>query len=121
MVRELTITIIAVNMRNKVMIIGQTTALNYLFFYYWDTFQSLSFKPFYFSIVRYNDQQPFINHADNHCLTVNFHVMETLKNIKTELHHVFVDGDAKSWEIAHVLVLLDIPLMFVVLLICQFV
>ena len=47
--------------------------------------------------------------------------METLKNIKTELHHVFVDGDAKSWEIAHILVLLDIPLMFIVLLICHFV
>jgi hypothetical protein len=47
--------------------------------------------------------------------------METLKNIKTELHHVFVDGDAKSQEIAHVLALLDIPLIFIVLLICHFV
>ena len=47
--------------------------------------------------------------------------METLKNIKTELHHVFVDGDASSYQIAHILVLLDIPLLFAVLLICHFV
>lgn len=47
--------------------------------------------------------------------------METLKNLKNDLYHVFVDGDAKSQQLARVLVLLDIPLMFVVLLVCHFV
>lgn len=47
--------------------------------------------------------------------------MKTLKNIKSELKHVFVKGDATSHQIAHILVLLDIPLMVVVLLICHFV
>jgi hypothetical protein len=47
--------------------------------------------------------------------------METLKNLRDDLHHVFIDGDAKSQQLARVLVLLDIPLMFVVLLVCHFV
>ncbi len=47
--------------------------------------------------------------------------METLKNLKNDLHHVFIDGDAKSQQLARVLMLLDIPLMFVVLLVCHFV
>jgi hypothetical protein len=47
--------------------------------------------------------------------------METLKNIKTDLHHVFVDGDAKNQELARVFILLDIPLLLVILIICHFV
>ena len=48
--------------------------------------------------------------------------MKTLvKNLKTDLYHVFVMGDAKSQELAHVLVLMDVPLMFLVLIICHFV
>jgi hypothetical protein len=47
--------------------------------------------------------------------------METLKNLKNDLHHVFIDGDAKSQQLARVFMLLDIPLMFVVLLVCHFV
>lgn len=48
--------------------------------------------------------------------------MKTIfSNLKSELYHVFVMGDAKSQELAHVLVLMDIPLMFIVLLICHFV
>ena len=47
--------------------------------------------------------------------------METLKNLKNDLHHVFVDGDAKSQQMARILVLLDIPLVCVVLIICHLV
>jgi hypothetical protein len=47
--------------------------------------------------------------------------METLEDIKNDLHHVFIDGDAKSQQIARVLVLLDIPLVFAILIICHFV
>ena len=47
--------------------------------------------------------------------------METLKHIKDDFHHVFVDGDAKSQELARVFVILDIPLLFAILLICHFV
>ena len=47
--------------------------------------------------------------------------MKTLKNIKEDLHHVFVDGDAKSQQLARVLVILDIPLLFALLIICHFV
>jgi hypothetical protein len=47
--------------------------------------------------------------------------METLKNLGNDLHHVFIDGDAKSQQLARVFMLLDIPLLFVVLLICHFV
>jgi hypothetical protein len=47
--------------------------------------------------------------------------METLKELKDDLHHVFIDGDAKSQQLAHVFMLLDIPLMVVVLLVCHFV
>ncbi len=47
--------------------------------------------------------------------------METIEDIKNDLHHVFIDGDAKSQQIARVFVLLDIPLVFVILIICHFV
>ena len=47
--------------------------------------------------------------------------METLKNLKNDLHHVFIDGDAKSQQLARVFMLLDIPLMIIVLLVCHFV
>jgi len=47
--------------------------------------------------------------------------MKTLENIKNDLHHVFVDGDAKSPQIARILVLLDIPLLLAILVICHFV
>lgn len=47
--------------------------------------------------------------------------METLEDIKNDLHHVFIDGDAKSQQLARVLVLLDIPLVFLILIICHFV
>ena len=47
--------------------------------------------------------------------------METMKNLKNDLHHVFIDGDAKSQQLARVFMLLDIPLMVVVLLVCHFV
>jgi len=47
--------------------------------------------------------------------------METLRNIKTDFYHVFVDGDAKSQELARVFVLLDIPLLCAILLSCHFV
>lgn len=47
--------------------------------------------------------------------------METLKNIKNDFQHVFVEGNAKSHELARVFVILDIPLLFTVLLICHFV
>jgi hypothetical protein len=47
--------------------------------------------------------------------------MKTLENIKSELQHVFVKGDATSYQLAHILVLLDIPLMVLVLLVCHFV
>jgi len=47
--------------------------------------------------------------------------MKTLKNLKNDLHHVFIDGDAKNAQLTRVFMLLDIPLMFVVLLVCQFV
>jgi|GEM_PF-1138146 len=47
--------------------------------------------------------------------------METLKNLENDLHHVFIDGDAKSQQLARVFMLLDIPLMVIVLLVCHFV
>jgi|KBSMisStandDraft_5_1062788.scaffolds.fasta_scaffold6818437_1 hypothetical protein len=47
--------------------------------------------------------------------------METLKDIKSELQHVFVEGDATSQQMAHILVLMDIPLMLLVLVVCHFV
>jgi len=47
--------------------------------------------------------------------------MKTLKNLKNDLHHVFIDGDAKSVQLARVFMLLDIPLMVIVLLVCHFV
>jgi hypothetical protein len=47
--------------------------------------------------------------------------MKTLKNIKDDLHHVFIDGDAKSQQLARVLVILDIPLLFAVLIFCRFI
>jgi hypothetical protein len=47
--------------------------------------------------------------------------MGTLKKIKTDFHHVFVDGDAKNQELARVFVLLDIPLLCAILIICHFV
>jgi hypothetical protein len=47
--------------------------------------------------------------------------MEALKNLKNDLHHVFVDGDAKSQQMARILVLLDIPLVFAVLILCHLV
>lgn len=40
----------------------------------------------------------------------------TLNNIKTDLYHVFVEGNAKSQELARVFVLLAIPFMSVVFL-----
>ncbi|MGZ3763577.1 MAG: hypothetical protein ACXVB0_14465 [Mucilaginibacter sp.] len=45
----------------------------------------------------------------------------TIQNIKTDLYHVFVAGDAKSQELARVFLLLDIPLMLVIFAIFQFV
>ena len=47
--------------------------------------------------------------------------MEALKNLENDLHHVFIDGDAKSQQLARVFMLLDIPLMIIVLLVCHFV
>ena len=46
--------------------------------------------------------------------------METLKNLGTDFHHVFVDGDAKSQQLARVLVLLDIPFLITVI-VCHFI
>ncbi len=45
--------------------------------------------------------------------------MKTLVNIKSDLQHVFVEGNAKSQEIARVALLLDIPLIFLILLIIR--
>jgi hypothetical protein len=47
--------------------------------------------------------------------------MKTLKNLANDFHHVFVDGDAKSTQMARVLVWLDIPLICVVLILCRLV
>jgi hypothetical protein len=47
--------------------------------------------------------------------------MKTLKDLQNDFHHVFVDGDAKSQQLARILVLLDIPLVFAVLIICHLV
>ena len=48
--------------------------------------------------------------------------METaVKNIKNDFQHVFVEGNAKSQELARVLILLDIPLMIMILYFCHFV
>jgi hypothetical protein len=47
--------------------------------------------------------------------------METaIKNLKADLYHVFVEGNAKNQEFAHVFMLLDIPLLCVVLALCFF-
>jgi len=45
--------------------------------------------------------------------------METLKNLGNDFHHVFVDGDAKSAQMARVLVWLDIPLLFAIFVLCR--
>ena len=37
--------------------------------------------------------------------------MEALKNLKDDLHHVFIDGDAKNQQLSRVFMLLDIPLL----------
>ena len=48
--------------------------------------------------------------------------METaVKNIKNDFQHVFVEGDAKSQQLARVFILLDIPLMIMILYFCHFV
>ena len=40
--------------------------------------------------------------------------METLKNLRNDFHHVFIDGDAENSQMARVLVWLDIPLLFAI-------
>ena len=47
--------------------------------------------------------------------------MDILKTIKSDFHHVFVDGDAKGTEQLHVVVILGIPfLVLVVILVTIF-
>jgi len=43
-----------------------------------------------------------------------------IQNIKTDLYHVFVAGNAKSQEIARVWVLVAIPVMFAIFVIGHF-
>jgi hypothetical protein len=43
--------------------------------------------------------------------------MVTLKTIKSDFRHVFVEGDAKGKEQLHVVIVLGIPLILVVILI----
>ncbi len=37
--------------------------------------------------------------------------METLKTLKSDFHHVFIDGEVKGKEFLHVFFVLDIPLL----------
>jgi hypothetical protein len=39
-----------------------------------------------------------------------------LKTIKSDFHHVFVDGDAKGSQQLHVVILLGIPFLVLVLI-----
>ncbi|MDB5022546.1 MAG: hypothetical protein JWP78_301 [Mucilaginibacter sp.] len=42
--------------------------------------------------------------------------MVTLKNIKSDFRHVFVQGDAKGREQLHVVIILGIPLLLAVII-----
>ncbi len=42
--------------------------------------------------------------------------MLTLKTIKDDFHHVFVEGDAKGWEQLHVVIVLGIPLILAIII-----
>ncbi|WP_426671391.1 hypothetical protein ACPPVU_09150 [Mucilaginibacter sp. McL0603] len=37
--------------------------------------------------------------------------MDTLKMLKSDFHHVFIDGEVKGKEFLHVFLVLDIPLL----------
>ncbi len=42
--------------------------------------------------------------------------MDTLKTLKSDFHHVFIDGEVKGKEFLHVFFALDIPLVMALII-----
>jgi len=42
--------------------------------------------------------------------------MDTLRTLRNDFHHVFIDGDVKGNEFLHVFLALDIPLLLALII-----